>query len=277
MFTLNCKGRLLAARQPLVMGIINITPDSFYAGSRKQQKDDVLRQTEQMLEEGADIIDLGAQSTRPGSEMLPAAEELDRIGEIMDTLSDRFREAVFSVDTFYSRVASACVSAGASIINDISGGQIDREMIPLAGSLGVPYICSHMRGTPATMQAHTDYDDVAAAVLDYFITKAEECRAAGIRDLIIDPGFGFSKTIGQNFELLHKLDLLKIVGRPILAGISRKSFIYKTLGTDSSQALNGTTVLNTVALLRGAGILRVHDVQQARECVQLVQALKNAV
>lgn len=273
MFTLNCRGRLLTATRPLIMGIINVTPDSFYDESRRGDADGVLWQTERMLNEGADIIDIGAQSTRPQSQPVSMEEELSRIAGIVDVVTDKFPEAVFSIDTFYSKVAELCIAGGASIINDISGGEMDENMIPLAAKLGAPYICMHMRGSPQTMQHLNDYDDVTKAVLDYFIRKIEQCKTAGIRDIVIDPGFGFSKNVKQNFELLGKLQHLKILERPMLVGLSRKSSIYKTLGTTPDKALNGTTVLNTVALMKGAGILRVHDVKEARECVELVAHL----
>lgn len=273
MFTLNCAGRMLAASQPLVMGIINITPDSFYEDSRYSSADDILRQTERMLNEGADIIDIGAQSTRPGSQLISAEEELSRVAGIVDVVTDKFPEAFFSIDTFYSRVADICLAAGASIINDISGGQMDAEIISVAARYKVPYICTHIRGTPQTMQQLSDYDDVVKTVINYFIEKIEFCRNAGVNDIIIDPGFGFSKNIEQNFELLGKLNLLKMLDRPLLVGLSRKSTIYKSLGTSAAEALNGTTVLNTVAVMKGAGILRVHDVKEAKECVKLLNYL----
>jgi dihydropteroate synthase len=270
MFTLNCRGRLIVAKQPLVMGIINLTPDSFYENSRAEGVDSVLAHTERMLKEGADIIDIGAQSTRPGSTLLTEEEELSRVSGIMDVVTDRFPEVVFSIDTFYSRVAELCVAAGASIINDVSGGQIDNNMLTTAGKLHTPYVCMHMRGTPRNMQQLTEYDDVTKTVLDYFIKKIEECRAAGITDIILDPGFGFSKNISQNFELLKRLRSLTVTGLPILAGLSRKSTVYRTLGITAADALNGTTVLNTIALMNGASILRVHDVKEAREVIRLV-------
>lgn len=273
MFTLNCNGRLLLAKQPLVMGIINLTPDSFFEDSRAEGTDNVLRHTEQMLNEGADIIDLGAQSTRPGAALIGEEEELKRIAGVMDVLTDKFPEAFFSIDTFYSRVAKICVAAGAAIINDVSGGQMDADMISSAGKLNVPYICMHMRGTPQNMQQFAEYDNVTKDVLDYFIKKIEACRNAGIKDLILDPGFGFSKNIQQNFELLKNLRALKIPGLPLLAGLSRKSTVYKTLAVSAANALNGTTVLNTIALMNGADILRVHDVREAKEAVRLVGEL----
>ena len=269
MFTLNCKGRLLAAEHPLVMGIINLTPDSFYEDSRADGADAVLRHTERMLEEGADIIDIGAQSTRPGSIMLTEEQELSRLSGIVDIVTDKFPEAIFSIDTYYSRVAALCVAAGASMINDITGGERDAAMMRTVAGLHVPYVCMHMRGNSETMHEHTSYDDVTKSVLDYFIMKIRQCREAGIKDVIADPGFGFSKNARQNFELLKNLRSLKILGVPLLAGLSRKSTIYKTLGVSAADALNGTTVMNTVALLHGADLLRVHDVKEAKEAIKL--------
>jgi len=274
MFTLNCRGKLLAAKHPLIMGIINVTPDSFYEGSRCDDADAVFRQTERMLKDGADIIDIGAQSTRPQSHLISMEEELTRLAGIVDVVTDKFPEAIFSIDTFYSKVAGICVAAGASIINDVSGGQMDAGMLETVAKLGVPFVCMHMRGTPQTMQHLDDYDDVTKSVLDYFITRTEKCKAAGIKDVIIDPGFGFSKNIKQNFQLLNNLDKFKMLDRPILVGLSRKSTIYKTLGVTAGESLNGTTVMNTVALMKGASILRVHDVKEAKECITLFTHLE---
>ena len=273
MFTLNCRGKLLVAERPLIMAIINVTPDSFYEGSRCDNADAVLKQTERMLNEGADIIDIGAQSTRPNAQLISIDEELSRLAGIIDVVTDKFPNAFISIDTFYSKVADLCVAAGACIINDVSGGQMDPEMISTAARLGAPYVCMHMRGTPQTMQHLNDYDDVTKAVLDYFIVKTAECKAAGVKDLIIDPGFGFSKNIQQNFQLLQHMDKLKMLDRPILVGLSRKSTIYKTLGVTAAEALNGTTVMNTIALTKGASILRVHDIREAKECVTLYSQL----
>jgi dihydropteroate synthase len=272
MFTLNCRGRLLVAETPLVMGIVNLTPDSFYEGSRFTA-DNLLRSIETMLADGANIIDIGAQSTRPGSSFLTAEEELQRLDPVIYLINKNFSDTVFSIDTFYSRVAVACVNAGFSIVNDITGGELDKEMIPVVAGLHVPYICMHMRGTPQTMTELNDYDNITRTVLDYFIIKIEECHAAGIKDIIIDPGFGFSKNIPQNFELLKNLDTLKMLNKPLLAGLSRKSTIYKTLGITAEESLNGTTVMNTLALAKGAGILRVHDVKEAKQCVELFSKL----
>ncbi len=272
MFTLNCKGKLLVAETPLIMGIVNLTPDSFYPGSRFTA-DELLRKVEAMLNDGADIIDIGAQSTRPDSTLLTAEEELLRLDPLIYLLDKNFPETILSIDTFYSKVARECINAGFSIVNDISGGELDKKMISTVAALKVPYVCMHMRGTPQTMAALNDYDNVARAVLDYFIMKTEECHNAGIRDIIIDPGFGFSKNTDQNFELLKNMDYLKILGKPILAGLSRKSTIYKFLGITAEESLNGTTVMNTIALMKGAGILRVHDIKEAKECVKLFSKL----
>lgn len=272
MFTLNCRGRLLVAEAPLVMGIVNITPDSFYAASRSDENK-VLRQVEQMLEEGADIIDIGAQSSRPDSTALTADEELERLDTLTTRLTTHFPDTIFSIDSFYSRVAKACIENGFAIVNDISGGNLDPDMITVVGKLQAPYICMHMRGTPQTMNTLNDYKNVTLSVLEYFIQKIEACRQAGIHDIIIDPGFGFSKNPTQNFELLKNMSALKMLDKPILAGLSRKSTIYKTLDITAEEALNGTTVLNTIALQNGAGILRVHDVKEAKECIQLLTKL----
>jgi dihydropteroate synthase len=274
MFTLNCKGRLLVIDKPVVMGIINVTPDSFYSGSRKLLLDDLLRQSEKMLDEGAVILDMGGQSTRPGSEDIGVAGELERIIPAIEAVKNRFPGSIISVDTYYAEVAREAVAAGAAIVNDISAGTIDPAMIPVVASLNVPYIVMHMRGIPSTMNQFANYKDVTLEVLDFFIEKIEQCRLAGIKDVMIDPGFGFAKTIAHNFELLNKLSIFKMLDRPILAGISRKATIYKTLQIAPEEALNGTTVLNTIALLNGANILRVHDVREAVEAVKLVEAMK---
>lgn len=270
MFTLNCKGRLLAVDKPLVMGIINATPDSFYAESRYSGTDALLKQAEKMLQEGADILDIGGQSTRPGSEKVSAEEELKRIIYGINAIHQRFPEAVISVDTYYSLVAKEAVEAGASMVNDISAGSLDELMIPIVASLHVPYILMHMKGTPQTMQQSPQYDNVTKEVLDFFIFKTEELRKAGIPDIIVDPGFGFGKTIEHNFELLRNLQVFKILGKPLLLGVSRKSTVWKTIGTSADEALNGTTVLNTIGLMNGANIIRVHDVKEAKEAVKLV-------
>jgi len=273
MFTLNCRGKLLVIDRPMVMGIINITPDSFYAGSRLQVMDDILKQAEKMIKEGASFLDIGAQSSRPGSELLSADEELTRIGDAIAEIHRRFPETVISVDTFHSKVAAETVAAGASLINDISAGFMDTRMLSLVASLQVPYICMHMKGTPQNMHQDIFYENIVTDVVDFFIERIASCKKAGIHDIIIDPGFGFGKTIAHNFTLLKNLSAFSIFENPLLLGISRKSTIYKTLGTTADQALNGTTVLNTIGIMNGANILRVHDVKEAVEAVTLVSRL----
>lgn len=276
MFTLNCKGKLLTITEPVVMGIMNITPDSFYCGSRMQDEDAWVAAADTMLKQGALILDIGGQSTRPGSIAVDAAAEKERVIPAIRTLHQHFPEAILSVDTYHSAVAAAAVQAGASIVNDISAGNMDPNMIPLVAEMQVPYIAMHMKGTPATMEKYAVYEHVAMEVLDYFIAKTQELQKAGIKDIIIDPGFGFSKTVQQNFELLKHLHLLKALEKPLLAGLSRKSTIWKTLDITPDEALNGTTVLNTLALQQGASIIRVHDVKEAVEAVRLYQAFQKA-
>lgn len=273
MFTLNCNGRLLVIDQPLVMGIINITPDSFYAGSRFTGVDAVLERSEKMIHDGADIIDIGGQSTRPGSKLLSAEEEMKRAIDAIAAIHKKFPETFISVDTFYSSVGKEAVAAGASIINDVSAGTMDNEMINTVAALQVPYVLMHMKGTPQTMQHDPRYENVTKEVLDFFIKKTNHLRKHGIKDIIIDPGFGFGKTIAHNFELLRGLDVFKMLDHPLLLGISRKSTIYKTLNITAGEALNGTTVLNTIGLMKGASILRVHDAKEAKEAVRLVKAI----
>lgn len=257
------------------MGIINITDDSFYANSRSRSLQHIVTRAGEMLEAGAAMLDLGAQSTRPGAEEVGAAEELERLLPVIHALVNHFPEAVLSVDTYHASVAEKCVLAGAAVINDISAGEMDPDMIPLAASLKVPYIAMHMKGTPADMQKDPQYEDVVREVLDYFIFKTEACRRAGIADVIIDPGFGFGKTLAHNYQLLHRLELLHLAGAPILAGMSRKSMVYRLLGGSAAEALNGTTVVNTLALEKGASILRVHDVKEAMEAVEIVSFMQN--
>jgi dihydropteroate synthase len=252
------------------MGIINTTPDSFFSESRSMVIQEVVAKAGKMLEDGATILDLGGQSTRPGSQLVEASEEGDRLIPCIEAIHAAFPEAVISADTFYSSVALDAVNAGASIINDVSGGSMDERMMETVGKIPVPYICMHMRGTPQTMQNFTDYNDLVKDVIDYFIQKTDACKKAGIKDIILDPGFGFAKTIPQNFELLSKLEYLKILEKPLLIGLSRKGTIWKTLGITTEEALNGTTVLNTVSLMKGASILRVHDVKEAVEAIKLV-------
>jgi dihydropteroate synthase len=269
MFTLNCKGRLLVIDQPKVMGILNATPDSFFEGSRFANDDKLLHHVGQMVRDGADIIDVGGQSTRPGSEKIAADEELKRVIPIISNISKHFPDLFISVDTFYAGVAKEAVAAGASIVNDISAGSLDEAMIDTVASLQVPYVLMHMKGTPQTMHVNPEYANVTREVLDFLTGKMAELNKKGINDVIIDPGFGFGKTIRHNFTLLKGLSLFKILERPILVGISRKSTISKTLGVTAEESLNGTTVLNTIGLMNGALLLRVHDVKPAKEAVRL--------
>lgn len=274
MFTLNGRGKLLTAGRPQIMGIINSTPDSFYGGSRFTDDTAFLRQAEAMLQDGADILDIGGQSTRPGADRVGEEEELRRVIPFVELLLRHFPKAFISVDTWYSRVAREAVTAGASMINDVSGGLQDPAMLSVVGRLGVPYVCMHMKGTPATMNKEAVYTDVTRDVLDFFISRVEDCRAAGIHDVILDPGMGFAKTHRHNLELLHNLSVFRMLGYPILLGVSRKSTIYKLLDITPEEALNGTTVLNTLGLANGADILRVHDVREARQAITLVDAYK---
>jgi dihydropteroate synthase len=255
------------------MGIINATPDSFFSSSRFNNIDDIAAQVEKMLNDGADIIDIGGQSTRPGSELISADEEMKRIIPAIEMIAKKFPITFISIDTFYSKVATAAVDAGASIVNDISAGSMDSKMIETVAGLKVPYILMHMKGTPQTMQQNAVYENVTLELLDFFIAKTNELKRAGIIDMIIDPGFGFAKTIDHNFELLKNLSVLKMLERPVMLGVSRKSTIYKTLGITAEEALNGTTVLNTIGLLHGVSILRVHDVKEAKEAITLFSAM----
>ena len=251
------------------MGIINATPDSFYKGDLDNGLDGILKLATKMLNDGAAILDVGGQSTKPGSASVGVQTELQRVIPVIEMIHKNFPEAIISVDTYNSEVAVAAVGACASIVNDVSGGEMDKNMIATVADLKVPYICMHMRGTPENMNEHAIYDDIMKEMLDYFIAKLYQCRAAGIIDVIIDPGFGFAKNAAQNFYLLKHLSIFKMLDCPILAGLSRKSTIYKTLNVNASKALNGTSVLNTFALCNGANILRVHDVKEAVEAITL--------
>ncbi len=268
--TLNCRGKLIDVNTPKIMGILNLTPDSFYDGGKYKSDKEALRQVEKMLADGATFIDIGGQSSRPNAQFLGPEEEAKRVVSLVKRILETFPETIISIDTFHSFVAQKAVEAGAAIINDISAGNLDDKMMKTVALLGVPYIMMHMRGTPQTMQTHTHYENMMQEIIYYFSEKVVEARRLGITDIVIDPGFGFAKTPTQNFELLRKLNLLKSLKLPILMGVSRKSTIYKTLHIKPAQALNGTTVLNTLSLLNGAQILRVHDVGEAQECVQLM-------
>ena len=272
MYTLNCKGKLLVLDQPVVMGIINVTADSFYKGDAMLGLKGIVSLAGEMIDAGAAILDIGGQSTRPGSKRIDAEQETQRVVPVIEAILAEYPDALLSVDTYHSRVAENAVLAGATIVNDISGGTMDAAMISTVAGLKVPYICMHIKGTPENMQQEAHYEDVVKEVLDYFIFKTESCRAAGINDIIIDPGFGFAKTIGHNFQLLRNLSVFKMLEKPILAGLSRKSTVYKTLGISATEALNGTTVLNTLAIMNGASILRVHDVKEAKETIDMLVA-----
>ncbi|SDS18253.1 dihydropteroate synthase [Gillisia sp. Hel1_33_143] len=273
--TINCKGTLIDLTTPKVMGILNLTPDSFYSESRKDSEESLLVSAEKMLNEGATFLDLGGYSSRPGATDISTAEELERVIPAITSILKNFPETLLSIDTFRSEVAEKCLDAGAAIINDISGGHLDNKMLTLIAKYQSPYIAMHMRGNPRTMKDLTDYKDLTQDVIYYFSEIINKTKALGINDVIIDPGFGFSKNIAQNFELLGKLELLKNLDLPILAGLSRKSTIYKTLECSAEDALNGTTVLNTIAITKGANILRVHDAKEAMEVVKLTSLLPN--
>lgn len=260
---------MLDISTPVVMGILNATPDSFYNQGRDSDTDSILRNAERMLSEGATILDVGGVSTKPGSDIIAPEEELKRVIPIIEALHKRFTEAWLSVDTYHSAVATAAVNAGASIINDVSSGSIDSNMIATVAQLQVPYIAMHMQGTPATMQQNPQYNNVTLDILNYLRQMVDKCEAAGIKDIIIDPGFGFGKTLEHNYELLRNMHTLRMLGKPVLAGISRKGMIWKALGTTPEEALNGTTALHMVAMQQGANILRAHDVKEAMAVIKL--------
>ncbi|MEH6679158.1 MAG: dihydropteroate synthase [Sediminicola sp.] len=271
--TINCKGNLIDLNIPKVMGILNLTPDSFFDGGRYSDEKEVLERAETMLFEGASFIDVGAYSSRPGAAVVSEKQELERILPIIGLLQDEFPHSILSIDTFRSKVAHECLNAGAAIINDISAGKMDKDMMSVVASHQVPYIMMHMKGTPQTMQGETVYENLVTDILYHFSERIAVARAHRINDIILDPGFGFAKTLEQNYQLLQQLNLFQSMEVPILAGLSRKSMIYKVLGTDAERALNGTTALHMVALDRGAQILRAHDVREAMECIALKQAL----
>jgi dihydropteroate synthase len=273
--TININGDLLDLSTPIVMGILNITPDSFYAGSRKQEISDILNRVQEILSQGGTIIDIGAQSTRPTSELLSAQEEISRLVPALTAINNEFPEAIISVDTFYSEVAEYCVNKHRiSIINDISGGEIDKKMFETVAHLQVPYILMHMRGTPQTMQQLTNYNHLIQDISFYFSEKIAKLHHLGVNDIIIDPGFGFSKDVDQNYELMRHLSFFENFDLPLLVGVSRKSMACKLLDIKAKDALNATTILNTYALMNGANILRVHDVKEAMETIKITEQLK---
>ena len=274
-YTINANGQLIDLGTPQVMGILNVTPDSFYSGSRKQTETEIAERVEQILAEGGQMIDIGAYSSRPNADDVSTKEEMERLRRGLQVLREKAPDAIVSVDTFRADVAKMCVEEyGVQIVNDISGGELDKEMFPTVARLGVPYVLMHMKGTPQTMQEAPHYDDLMKEVLLYFAEKIQQLRDLGQKDIILDPGFGFAKTLEHNYELLSHLEALQIFELPILVGVSRKSMIYKLLGTTAQEALNGTTVLNTICLMKGcANILRVHDVKECVEAVNIYQQL----
>lgn len=271
---MNCNGKIIDLSTPKIMGILNITPNSFYDGGKFKSDSDFLIQTEKMISDGATIIDIGAYSSKPNAEIVTYNEEINRIVPILEIILKRFPEVVISIDTFRSDVARVCIENGVSIINDISAGDLDDKMIETIAKYSVPYIMMHMKGTPQSMQNYTNYDNIIKEMLFYFSKKVALAQSFGIKDLIIDPGFGFAKTREQNFEVLQRIELFQMLELPILVGLSRKSMIYKTLNINAEESLNGTTALNMIALTKGAKILRVHDVKEAAECVKLFGQLQ---
>jgi len=273
--TINCKGNLIDLSSPKVMGILNVTPNSFFDGGKHSDDKAILGQVEKMLLEGATFIDIGGYSSKPSAEFVSEEEELQRVLPVVQKVLCEFPETLISMDTFRSKVAQESIEQGAAIVNDISAGNLDDTMLETVAKLHVPYIMMHMKGTPQTMQSLAQYENIVKEMMFYFSERIAKARTFGINDLIIDPGFGFAKTLEQNFEVLSKLELFQMLELPILAGVSRKSMIYKTLETTAKFALNGTTSLNTISLLKGTKILRVHDVKEAVECIKLVQQLNH--
>jgi len=271
--TLQSKGKLLCLESPVVMGILNATPDSFYNKGRKSSLSELVDNAGKMIEHGATILDIGGTTTKPGTALSDANMELERALPLIEILHQQFAETWLSIDTYHAIVAEKAVEAGVHIVNDVSSGTIDLNMLPTVARLGVPYIAMHMKGTPETMQQDPQYEDVVYEVRDYLRLKCDEAKSFGIKDIIIDPGFGFGKTVADNFKMLNKMHTFRILGKPVLAGLSRKSMIYKTLQTSAELALNGTTALNMIALQQGANILRVHDVKEAVETIQLFETL----
>lgn len=271
--SINCRGKLISFEKPLIMGILNITEDSFFDGGAYISEKNWLRQTEKMLTEGADIIDIGAASTRPGAKLIDAKDEKNAITKTLKSIRKEFPECIISIDTYHSSVAEVSVNEGADIINDISGGEIDKEMFATIGKLKSPYILMHIKGIPENMQLNTNYRNITEEIILYFSEKINQLKTLGINDIIIDPGFGFGKTLEDNYKLLSQLEIFHFFELPLLVGISRKSMINKLLNITAKEALNGTTVLNTIALQKGAKILRVHDVKEAVECVKIHEML----
>ena len=271
--TINCAGKLVDLSTPKIMGILNVTPDSFYDGGVHNSDKKILKHVEKMLNDGAVFIDIGAYSSRPNGKNIDENEELNRVVPALELVNNKFPETIISIDTFRSKVAETCLNSGASIINDISAGEMDKKMMKIVGKYKVPYIMMHMKGNPQNMIRKTNYEDMLKEIIKYFSKKINQAVSYKINDMIIDPGFGFAKDLKQNYNLLSNMNLLKILDKPIMVGISRKSMIYKLLKTSAKESLNGTTILNTVSLIKGASILRVHDVKEASECIKLISAL----
>lgn len=276
-FSLNIKGELTSFDTPVVMGILNVTPDSFFAGSRKNTEEEIILRVRQILDEGGKIVDVGAYSSRPGADDVSPEEEMKRLAFALGLLNREFgTDIIYSIDTFRAYVARMCVEEyGAAIINDISGGEMDSRMFDTVADMNVPYILMHMKGTPANMQLNPVYEDLFGEVFRYMSEKVETLKLKGVNDIVLDPGFGFGKTLDDNYRLMAHMEEFSVFGLPLLVGISRKTMIYRLLGTSADEALNGTSVLNTISLMKGADILRVHDVREAVECVRIVEKLKS--
>ncbi|WP_264537153.1 dihydropteroate synthase [Flavobacterium sp. N1736] len=272
---INCKGQLIDLSIPKIMGILNVTPNSFFDGGKYSNEDEIISQVGKMLSEGATFIDIGAYSSKPSAEFVSEKEEIERIIPVIELILKHFPDTLLSIDTFRAEVAKASIENGAAIINDIAAGELDDKMFDVIAKYNVPYIMMHMRGNPQTMQSLTQYEDIVKEILFYFSEKVNKARSFGINDLILDPGFGFAKTTDQNYEVLQKMELFNLLELPVLAGVSRKSMIYKTLNNTAQDALNGTTVLNTIALTKGAKILRVHDVKEGMECITLFEKMNS--
>jgi len=275
--TLRVRGKIIDLTTPKVMGILNVTPDSFYDGGLYNRESELIKQAEKMIHDGADFIDIGGYSSRPGAQDISPEEEWRRVKPAIQSIKKEFPSALLSIDTFRSQIANRAINEGCDIVNDISAGQLDADMFSTVASLQVPYVIMHMRGTPQTMKQLVNYENLLADIIDYFHRIIYQVNQAGIKDVIIDPGFGFAKTSDQNYELLNKLEQLHVLGKPLLAGLSRKSMIWKTLNTSPEFAINGTISLNTVAILKGATILRVHDVKEAKETIKLMEKLKQSL
>ena len=271
--TLNCRGRLISLVQVKIMGILNVTPDSFYDGGKYNQKESVFSRVEQMVKEGADIIDVGAMSSRPGAELISSKDEVERLKDVLDGLTDNFPNTFFSIDTVYAETAEFAMQQGLHIINDISGGKIDREILDVVAQYGAPYVLTHMKGQPSNMQNDVKYDDVIVAIVDYFIEQIEVCREKGVSDIVLDPGIGFGKSTEDNYGILRSLEDFAFLNLPVLIGLSRKSLITKLLNINKHNSLNATSILNFYTILNGAKILRVHDVREAKEAVVLAEQL----